>query len=83
VEELEKSAAQPGVRLRRQSTAPRRLPRRLPEGGKGGAQAVMLTQSTLFASSSNMSQIAELTFKYRLPSVSREVDSAKASIVFI
>jgi ABC-type uncharacterized transport system substrate-binding protein len=79
VEELEKAAAQLAVRLHViEVQRPEDFPAAFQTAVKGGAQAVMLTQSTLFAGSSNMSQIAELALKHRLPSLSGEVESAKA-----
>jgi putative ABC transport system substrate-binding protein len=78
VEELEKAAAQLGLRLHViEVQRPEDFPAAFQAAVKGGAQAVMLTQSTLFAGSSK-SQIAELALKHRLPSLSGEVESAKA-----
>jgi putative ABC transport system substrate-binding protein len=79
VEELEKAAAQLGVRLHViEVQRPEDFPAAFQTAVQGGAQAVMLSQATLFAGPNNRSRMAELALKHRLPSLSGEVASAEA-----
>ena len=78
VKELEKAAAQLGVRLHAiEVQRPEDFAAAFQTAVRGGAQAVMLSQATLFAGP-NLSRIAELALKHRLPSLSGETNSAEA-----
>jgi putative tryptophan/tyrosine transport system substrate-binding protein len=79
IEELEKAAVQLGVRLHViEVQRPEDFPAAFQTAVRGGAQAVMLSQATLFAGPNNRSRMAELALKHRLPSLSGEVASAEA-----
>jgi ABC-type uncharacterized transport system substrate-binding protein len=78
IEELEKAAVQLGVRLHViEVQRPEDLPAAFQTAVRGGAQVVMSTQAPFFGGP-NLSRMADLALKHRLPGLSGEPNSAEA-----